>query len=118
MRIRIPDDDVLVARNRVGGIYATGSAVLRARLRDTDAGVLVRGKVAPSGPDLAVVAILLAATAGLVALGLVLSVEIALFVAVVPLALGVAFAALLPRSVRDGRPILLQALLDEFANTA
>lgn len=116
--MRIRDDNVLVARNGVGGIYATGSTVLRARLRDTDTGVRVSGRVAPSGPDLAVVAVLFLAAAGFVTLGLSLSADIALFVSVVPLALGVAFAALLPRSVRDGRPALLRALLDDVASAA
>ena len=116
MRMRIRDDDVLVARNGVRGIHATGSTVLRARLHDTDTGVRVRGRVAPSGPDLAIVAVLFLATAGLVALGLALSADIALLVAVVPLALGVAFAAMLPRSVRDGRPVFLRALLDDITS--
>ncbi|MGI0519484.1 hypothetical protein ABY45_02880 [Microbacterium maritypicum] len=58
-------------------------------------------------------AVLFLAAAGLVELGLALSADIALFVAVVPLALGVTFAVLLPRSVRDGRPVFLRALLDD-----
>lgn len=118
VRMRLREDDVLVAWNRVTGVSSTGSAMLRARLQDTDAGILVRGKVAPSGPDLAVVGVLFLATAGLVALGIVLSVDIALIIAVVPLALGVAFAALLPRSVRAGRRILLQTLRDDLASAA
>lgn len=116
--MRLRDDGVLVARRRVAGFYATGSTVLRARLQDTHTGLLVRGKAAPSGPDLAVIAILLLAASGLIVLGFALSADIALIVAVVPFALGVAFAALLPRSVRDGRRVLLQALRDDVASTA
>lgn len=50
MQMRIRDDDVLVARDGVRGIHATGSTVLRARLHDTDTGVRVSGRVTPAVP--------------------------------------------------------------------
>lgn len=106
--------DALVARRWVHGPYATGHSVLRARLQDVPDGVLVRGAVAPSGLDLAMVVTWFAAAAGVAALGIAGENGTALAVALVPLAFGAVFASWLPRAVRDGHDVLCRALLADL----
>ena len=106
VRVRVRDD-VLVARRWAPGAHASGHSVLRARLTE---GVRLRGTVAPSGLDLVLVAIWLAATAGIATLGAVHQNGVAWLVALLPLAFGAVFAAWLPGAARSGHDVLLRAL--------
>ena len=102
--------DVLVARRWASGAHASGHSVLRARLAQEPDGVRVRGAVAPSGLDLLLVAIWLAAAGGLATLGAVYQSGVAWCVALLPLAFGAAFAAWLPGAARAGHDALLPTL--------
>ena len=86
--------------------------MLRARLTEEPDGVRVRGTVAPSGLDLVLVAIWLAAAAGIATLGAVYQNGVAWLVALLPLAFGAVFAAWLPGAARSGHDVLLRALAD------
>ena len=109
VRVRVRDD-VLVARRWASGAHASGHSVLRARLAQEPDGVRVRGAVAPSGLDLLLVAIWLAAAGGLATLGAVYQSGVAWCVALLPLAFGAAFAAWLPGAARAGHDALLPTL--------
>ncbi|MBN0040767.1 hypothetical protein JN535_11390 [Cellulosimicrobium cellulans] len=109
VRVRVRGD-LLVARRWASGAHASGHSVLRARLTQEPGGVRVRGAVVPSGLDLLLVAIWLAAAGGLAALGAVYDSEVAWFVALLPLAFGAVFAAWLPGAARAGHAVLLRAL--------
>lgn len=111
VRVRVRDD-VLVARRWGPGTHASGHSVLRARLTEEPDGVRVRGAVAPSGLDLALVAIWLAAAVGIASLGAVYQSGVAWLVALLPLAFGAVFAAWLPGAARSGHDVLLRALAD------
>ncbi|MFJ4233438.1 hypothetical protein [Cellulosimicrobium cellulans] len=111
VRVRVRGD-VLVARRWASGAHASGHSVLRARLTQEPDGVRVRGAVAPSGLDLLLVAIWLAAAGGLATLGAVYQSGVAWCVALLPLAFGVVFAAWLPGAARAGHDVLLPTLAD------
>lgn len=102
--------DTMVARRWVQGVYATGHSVVRARLVETPDGLRVLGSVAPSGIDLVIVAICALAALGIAAVTLVSGGGALVLLALVPLAFGIAFAAMLPRAVREGREVVERAL--------
>lgn len=107
VRVRVRGD-ALVARRWVGGPFATGHCVLRARLDQSTEGVRVHGTVAPSGLDLTLVLIWFVAALGVVCIAAGQS-ALAL-VALVPLGFGAGYAASLPRDVRRGREVLVRTL--------
>lgn len=102
--------DTMVARRWVQGVYATGHSVVRARLVETPDGLRVLGSVTPSGIDLVLVAIWVLAALGIAAVTLASGGGVLVMFALVPLAFGVAFAAMLPRAVREGREVVERSL--------
>jgi hypothetical protein len=109
VRVRVRGDE-MVARRWVQGISATGHSVLRARLVEVPDGLRVRGTVAPSGLDLALVVVWALATLGVVAVSVVADGGALVLLALVPAVFGVVYAAMLPSAVREGRDRIEQTV--------